>query len=63
MKNIYVLYRGTSEDGRGRGNYIGWTFDKKLAEQIRDEYANNPYSTNHVTVYKQDEYLKELPKV
>ena len=46
----YLLYGGTSIDGRGMGDYIGRTTDKTEAVRHFRKAADSPYSIGHVLV-------------
>ena len=50
MDAWYLLYDGSSPDGRGAGNYIGRTTDKKVAKAHFKKCAEDPYSTGGVTI-------------
>lgn len=47
----YILFGGTSEDGRGRGTYIGRTTDKTVAKKHYEHCRKDPYSTGRVVIY------------
>jgi hypothetical protein len=44
----FLLYEGTSEDGRGPGKYIGRTTDKTVAFNHCKTQEENPYATGGV---------------
>jgi len=44
----FLLYEGTSEDGRGQGEYIGRTTDKTVAFQHCKKQEDNFYATGGV---------------
>ncbi len=44
----YLLYGGSSEDGRGPGKYIGRTTESDVAFKHARECASDPYSTGYV---------------
>lgn len=46
---IYMMFDGSSADGRGSGKYTGYTRDKSKAFKHFME-TQNPYSTGHVDV-------------
>lgn len=46
----YLLFGGSSPDGRGEGGYVGRTIDKKLAFKHFNRISKDPYSTGYVTV-------------
>ena len=50
----YVLYGGTSVDGRGPGLYVGRTTDEKVALEHYHKCRKDPYSTGYVLVYMDD---------
>ena len=47
-ETLYLLFDGTSEDGRGDGTYCGRTTDKSVARKHYDECESNPYSVGKV---------------
>ena len=49
-ETLYLLFDGTSEDGRGDGTYCGRTTDKSVARKHYDECKSNPYSVGKVIV-------------
>ena len=44
LGTVYVLYGGSSCDGRGTPYYIGRTKDKKVAKAHFNKCKKNPYS-------------------
>jgi hypothetical protein len=46
----YLLFAGTTADGRGDANYTGRTTDKSIAKKHWDECKSNPYSVGKVIV-------------
>lgn len=51
---VFILRRGSSEDGMGWGEYVGWTMDPDHARKVLIEGDASPYSTNCVTGYVRD---------
>ncbi len=47
----FLLYGGTSEDGRGPGVYIGRTTDKTIAFEHCKNQEENPYATGCVVAF------------
>ena len=47
---LYVLYDGSSCDGRGNPYYIGRTKDKKVAKAHFNKCKKNPYSIGEVRI-------------
>lgn len=47
---IYLLYDGSSVDGRGIPDYIGWTLDKTEAFKHSNKCRSNPYCTGYVSI-------------
>jgi hypothetical protein len=45
---LFLLYDGTSVDGRGSGTYCGCTTNKVVAKRHWDKCKKNPYSTGRV---------------
>ena len=54
MKTWYLLYDGSSPDGRGDAKYIGRTVIKKEAERHHEKTRKNPYSTGYVMAVTDD---------
>lgn len=50
MKTWYLLYDGSSADGRGTPRYIGRTLDKVVAERHYKKCENDPYCTGKVII-------------
>ena len=50
METWFLLYGGTSEDGRGDGRYIGRTTDVLAAYKHYRDCAENPYSVGKVVI-------------
>jgi len=46
----YLLYDGSSADGRGQGTYAGRTTDKKKAVSYFKKCKADPYSTGGVDI-------------
>lgn len=46
----FVLYGGTSVDGKGEGNYCGRTTDVKVAKAHWEKCRGDPYSVGSVWV-------------
>ena len=44
----YLLYDGSSTDGRGTPDYVGRTTDKSVAEKHANRCSENPYCTGYV---------------
>lgn len=54
-KTIFLLYGGSSADGRGSGRYIGRTEDKEKAKKHYLKVYNDPYSTGQVKILSKGE--------
>ena len=50
METWYLLFDGSSADGRGQGRYIGRTTDKEAARKHYMKCAKDPYSTGRVDI-------------
>ena len=53
MKNNdvwYLLFGGSSQDGRGTGTYFGRTTDQNAAREHYDSLVTNPFSIGRVEV-------------
>lgn len=50
MSVVYLMFDGSSEDGRGQPNYVGKTNSKTTAKKHHNKCKNNPYSTGRVMV-------------
>lgn len=46
----FVLFDGSSEDGRGGGRYCGRTTNKEIARKHYEKFAKNPYSCGKVFI-------------
>lgn len=46
----FLLYGGTSVDGRGPGEYVGRTTDKQKAIKRFREVRKSPYSVGYVEI-------------
>lgn len=46
----YLLFDGSSPDGRGEPKYVGRTTSKALAQKHFKEVESNPYSTGKVMI-------------
>jgi len=46
----YLLFGGSSPDGRGEGDYVGRTTDKKVAFKHFNRISKDPYSTGCVKI-------------
>jgi hypothetical protein len=46
----FILYGGTSEDGRGPGEYLGRTTLLYVAKEHLDKCISDPYSTGSVQI-------------
>lgn len=46
----YLLFDGSSPDGRGEPKYIGRTTSKTIAKKHFKEVESNPYSTGKVMI-------------
>lgn len=44
----YLLYEGTSPDGRGSAEYVGRTIDPAVARAHHKKVHGSPYSTGYV---------------
>lgn len=54
---VFILYGGSSEDGRGDGVYETFTRDpQKALDFFYKNIANNAYSTGKVIVYEKEDY-------
>lgn len=52
---VFVLYGGTSPDGRGTGVYIGFTIDpEKALSYYREHIQDNSYSIGYVLVLEEE---------
>jgi len=56
---LFLLYSGTSEDGRGSANYSGRTTDKAKAKKHYDKCSSNPYSTGYVLIIPSGEHAND----
>ena len=54
METWFLLYGGSSVDGRGAGEYVGRTTDKQAAIAHHQKCENNPYSAGYVLIIKDD---------
>lgn len=54
MKTWYLLYDGSSPDGRGGGRYVGRTTDKTVARNHYKECSKDPYCTGWVEIVTDD---------
>jgi len=52
----YLLFEGSSPDGRGDPNYKGRTKSATKAKEHFDKCANNPYSTGKVVIVTDHDY-------
>jgi hypothetical protein len=50
MSVWYLLYDGSSEDGRGQSDYVGRTTHKEIARKHHKKVRSNPYSTGKVMI-------------
>lgn len=50
METWYLLFDGQSTDGRGSGEYIGRTTDKKRARTHYEACRKSPYNTGGVQI-------------
>jgi hypothetical protein len=50
MKTWYLLFDGSSVDGRGEGTYVGRTTDREAARKHYVRCAKDPYSTGRVDI-------------
>ena len=48
MNTWFLLFDGSSPDGRGFSHYVGRTQDKKVARQHFDRCESSPYCTGGV---------------
>ena len=55
---IYLLYDGSSSDGRGDPDYRGWTTDKTVAEKHKKKCQSSPYYTGRVEVITTTTYKR-----
>ena len=53
---LYLLFDGSSPDGRGRADYIGRTTDAKVARKHFDKCKNDFYSTGKVIAVTDTEH-------
>jgi hypothetical protein len=44
----FLLYEGSSPDGRGTAEYVGRTTDPVVARAHHAKVSSNPYSTGYV---------------
>ena len=56
LGTIYVLYGGTSCDGRGNPTYVGRTTDMKEAREHLKKGQSNPYSIGSVWAMTDTEF-------
>jgi len=54
MENWYLLFGGSSVDGRGEGKYQGRTLSKKEAIDHFQQCNSDPYSIGYVLIVKSD---------
>ena len=54
----YILYGGSSVDGRGPGKYVGRTIDVFVAARHYIKISKSPYSTGYVEVITDDEHVQ-----
>ena len=54
----YLLYGGSSVDGRGPGKYLGRTIDVFVAARHYIEISKSPYSTGYVEVITDNEHMR-----
>lgn len=54
----YLLFDGSSDDGRGEGQYIGRTTDKNVAMKHYSKCKSNPYSTGKVIKITSNSYAR-----
>lgn len=59
MDAEYLLFDGTSTDGRGAPKYIGRTTDKKKAEK-HYKSCQSPYSTGKIMVLTDDSFYQAI---
>lgn len=50
MSVVYLMFDGSSVDGRGQPNYTGKTTSKTIAKKHYNKCKKNPYSTGKVMV-------------
>lgn len=50
MTTVYLLFDGTSTDGRGEPSYVGKTTHPKEAKKHFDKCSKSPYSIGKVMV-------------
>lgn len=48
--NWYLLFDGSSPDGRGTANYIGRTLSRQEAKRFLKKNSDNPYWTGYVLI-------------
>lgn len=46
----FLMYDGSSPDGRGSAKYVGRTEDWEIARAFYDVNENNPYWTGYVEI-------------
>lgn len=57
---VYVLFRGESEDGRGVANPVKITASSVTAQQFLDRIKGNPYSFGYVLVFRDGKYVRTI---
>lgn len=60
----YLLFDGTSPDGRGEPKYVGRTSHKRLAKKHFDsvDRNKNPYSTGKVMIANDSDFRQATTK-
>lgn len=60
METWFLLFGGSSADGRGPGNYEGRTTDASVALKHFNKVQADPYSTGYVQVITDTESKRAL---
>lgn len=58
MENWFVLFAGSSPDGRGTPEYVGRTTDVEKAKQHLFDLRKSPYGFGHVDAFIGDNYVQ-----
>jgi hypothetical protein len=58
MNPWFLLFDGSSPDGRGDPDYIGRTTDKAKAKAHAKKCSENPYCTGYVVVCTDTQYRR-----
>lgn len=58
MAKWYLMYDGSSPDGRGGAKYFGRTTDREIAEEFYLSNKKNPYWTGYVDIVTYDKITR-----